>query len=274
MNRYFLTLPLVLFCCATVNCFAQSGGVSKSGQAEAQVVPQVESVPDRGKYRGVPTERFPEGFERSRLTPPAINSVADFLRFTEEIRAMPYEEFDDEKRIRIYFRQLVFAKRRTIVAAADDLLAKTKDPEDLFRIHIVKFTEFRGLRYSSPEERKAFNAYARSLSASPDKQIRSIPAAQELVMNTVYTAMLDATEKQHMTMVKMLFDHLDEYGVNEPAASASESIYRMYPAKKFPELYPVLIRGLAERFEKASAQTPDLREMNAKFQAEVVKLKD
>ena len=93
-------------------------------------------------------------------------------------------------------------------------------------------------------------------------------------MNTVYTAMLEATEEQHMTMVKMLFDHLDEYGVNEPAARASESIYRMYPAEKYPKLRPILIRGLAERFEKATAENPDLREMNEKLRDEVAKLKD
>jgi hypothetical protein len=86
--------------------------------------------------------------------------------------------------------------------------------------------------------------------------------------------MLDATEEQHMTLVDMLFGHLDAYGVNAPAAKASENIYRMYDAEKYPKLYPILIRGLAERFEKASAENPDLREMNAKLRAEVAKLKD
>ena len=266
MNRYFFTMSFVLFCFATANCFAQSGGVSKNDQAEDQTQRWEKSVPAGKDY--------PDGFDRSQLTPPAIDSVEEFLQFTEKVRAIPYEEIIEEKRLKLYYRELMFAKNRAIVSAADELLEKTTDQKDLFRIHTVKFKEFRGTRRSSPEERAAFNAYSRELSASLDKQLRSIPAAQKLVMNTVYTAMLDANEEQHMTMVKMLFDHLDEYGVNEPAAKASESIYRMYPAKKFPELYPVLIRGLAERFEKASAQNPDLREMNAKLRAEVAKLKD
>ena len=114
---------------------------------------------------------IPVGFDRSRLTPPAINSVEEFLQFTEEIRAIPHDGLiKDEKGLQD--RPPPADVCQATAPSLQRLMSswrQTTDPKDLFQNpHTSSSRSSAALKGTrARKNRKAFNAYARDAVGQP-----------------------------------------------------------------------------------------------------------